>query len=361
MRGFNIFGTMAKPRGWLIALLQIVIWSSFLILPYYMVPQRLIEALQNPAAIGPLPDNWAVSTLLSTLPFNISLILMFYLHHYFLFDRLVLRKKQPLYFFIIVVLFATCLIIGYYSKYLFFNFLPEFQRDLSIRDFVRYFTWFMLVLLASLGLKLLSQWNRAEKRAAEIENERLRTELSMLLAQINPHFLFNSLNTVYSLSIKKSDAAPEAVLKLSHLFRYVIEDGSNETVNLEQEVNYLHNYIDMQKLRVTPNTPINFDITGNPATVNVAPLLYLPLVENAFKYGISNSEPSAINIKLDCSPSKVEFNISNRKFETTGKRSTGIGLNNVRRRLQLLYPDNHTLEINESIEVYSVTLTINLV
>lgn len=361
MRWFNIFGAMAKPRGWLIALLQTVIWTSFLILPYYMVPNRLIEAFQNPGSMGPIPSNWAFNSFLSTIPFNLSLIAMFYLHHYVLFDKLVPRRKHSLYALIVLIMFAACMVIGYYSKYMFFDFLAEFQRDLSIRDFVRYFTWFMLVLLASLGLKLLSQWNRAEKRAAEIENERLRTELSMLLAQINPHFLFNSLNTVYSLSIKKSDAAPEAVLKLSHLFRYVIEDGSNATVNLEQEVNYLHNYIDMQKLRVTPNTPINFDITGNPATVNVAPLLYLPLVENAFKYGISNSEPSAINIKLDCSPEKVVFNVNNRKFETTGKRSTGIGLNNVRRRLQLLYPDNHALEINETIEVYSVTLTINLV
>lgn len=361
MRWFNIFGAMAKPRGWLIALLQAVIWTSFLILPYYMVPTRLIEALQNPQMLAPLPDNWAINTFLATLPFNISLIVMFYLHHYILFDKLVPRRKPALYIFSIVIMFMACLIIGYYSKYMFFNVLAEFQRDLSFRDFVKYLTWYMLVLLASLGLKLLSQWNRAEKRAAEIENERLRTELSMLLAQINPHFLFNSLNTVYSLSIKKSDAAPEAVLKLSHLFRYVIEDGSNATVNLEQEINYLHNYIDMQKLRVTPNTAIRFDITGNPSGVNVAPLLYLPLVENAFKYGISNSEPSAINIKLDCSPEKVVFKISNRKFETTGKRSTGIGLNNVRRRLQLLYPENHSLEINETIDLYSVTLTINLV
>lgn len=351
--------TMAQPRTWLIIIMQVVIWSSFLILPYYMVPQRLIDALQNPQPMQALPSNWAVITLFSTMPFNISLIVVFYLHHYVLFDKLVLRKKQALYFAAIGAMFVLTLAIGYYSKFSFFSYLPEFQRDLSIRDFVKYLTWFMLVLLASLGLKLLSQWNRAEKRASEIENERLRTELSMLLAQINPHFLFNSLNTVYSLTIKKSDAAPEAVLKLSHLFRYVIEDGSNETVNLEQEINYLNNYIDMQKLRVTPNTPITFDITGNPGGVNIAPLLYLPLVENAFKYGISNSEPSGIDIKLNCLPGKVVFNVTNRKFEVHGKRSTGIGLNNVRRRLELLYPDNHSLEINETIEVYSVTLTIN--
>lgn len=351
---------MAKPRAWLVALLQIVTWTTFLILPYYMLPQRLIDAMQNPQPMH-LPDNWEVNTLLSTLPFNITLIVVFYLHHFVLFDRLVLRKKQVFYVLSIVSLFVIALGIGYYSKSYFFTFLPEFQRDLSLNDFVRYLTWFMLVILASLGLKLLSQWNRAEQRASEIETERLRTELSMLLAQLNPHFLFNSLNTVYSLSIKKSEAAPEAVLKLSHLLRYVIEDGNNETVSLEQEVNYLHNYIDMQKLRVTANTPINFDISGNPALVNIAPLLFLPLVENAFKYGISNSEPSAINIKLNCSPQKVEFIVTNGKFEINGKRSTGIGLNNVRRRLQLLYPDSHTLEINETIEVYSVTLTINLV
>ena len=219
-----------------------------------------------------------------------------------------------------------------------------------------------MVFLISLGLKLLGQWRLAEERAKEIENEQLRTELSFLHAQINPHFLFNSLNTIYSLSLKKSDAAPNAIIKLSQLLRYVVDEASRESVPLSQEINYLNNYLELQKLRSAGNVIVRFTTTGTVETASIAPLLLLPFVENAFKYGISASQDSIVEISLGVEAGIIHFNIKNLKFTSedfeTEKYSTGIGIPNVRRRLDLLYPGQYTLKIDDTNNFYQVQLTI---
>lgn len=349
-------------RKILFILLQIGIWTAFLALPYFMFlspPKQ--DAIRDMLRNHPeMTFDWAASAFWASLPFNICLIIFFYLHHYFIFDRLILRQKFLQYSIIVTASFVVILGITYYIKELFFQYLPEFQRDFSLRDFIRYITWYMLVMLISLGIKLLLQWLGAEKRAGDIKTEQLRTELAMLHAQINPHFLFNSLNTVYSLALKKSDVAPQAVLKLSQLLRYVIEDADHDKVRLEQEVSYLNDYIELQKLRTTTNTTINFEIKGDISSTTIAPLLFLPFVENAFKYGISNKEQSAIDIVLHRHDDKLTFMVTNRKFYNLNNSSTGIGINNVKRRLNLLYPNTHRLTINDTDAVYSVNLIIQL-
>jgi LytS/YehU family sensor histidine kinase len=223
---------------------------------------------------------------------------------------------------------------------------------------VRAVTWYLLIVFVSFGIKLLMQLRLTEQRAREIENAQLRTELSFLHAQINPHFLFNSLNTIYSLALKKSDTAPAAVLKLSHLLRYVIDDANRESVPLEQEVNYLNNYIELQKLRSTSSLTVNFNVVGNVSSTQIAPLLLLPFVENAFKYGISNHDASPIDILLERTQSALLFTVSNLKFEQGEKDSTGIGINNVKRRLELLYHGRYDLQIQDKDDSYFIKLTI---
>ena len=168
------------------------------------------------------PADMAMNMFLSSLAFNFCLIAFFYAHHYLIFDRFVVPKK----YFQYVVILALAFIIIFYGSRIFkrtvFD-MPFMQRPVSFRELVRQLTWYLLVLAVSLGIKLLMQLRQAEQRAREIENAQLHTELSFLHAQINPHFLFNSLNTIYSLALKKSDSAPTAVLKLSHLLRYVID------------------------------------------------------------------------------------------------------------------------------------------
>jgi LytS/YehU family sensor histidine kinase len=178
--------------------------------------------------------------------------------------------------------------------------------------------------------------------------------------QINPHFLFNSLNTIYGLSLKKSDNAPKAVLKLSQLLRYMIEETGHDTVPLEQEVSYLNNFIELQKMRSGPSLTVTFDVEGDINSANIAPMLLLPFVENAFKYGLNNSLDSPIQISLDVSRETIIFSVINRKFENMERHSSGIGIPNVQRRLELLYPGKHILNIEDAVDTYLVKLIITL-
>ena len=304
------------------------------------------------------PADMAMNMFLGSLAFNICIIIFFYIHHYFIFDRFVVTRKYLAYILILVVGFIVIFYGSRIFKRAIFESIPFMLRPVSFREFVRAVTWYLLVVFVSFVIKLFMQLRQAEQRAKEIENAQLRTELSFLHAQINPHFLFNSLNTIYSLALKKSDLAPTAVLKLSHLLRYVIDDANRDHVPLEQEVNYLNNYIELQKLRSTSSLAVDFKVVGDISSTQIAPLLLLPFVENAFKYGISNHEPSPIDILLERTPKALTFIINNRKFEQGENDSTGIGINNVKRRLELLYPGKHDLQMLDKPDTYFIKLTI---
>ncbi len=350
---------LSGKRKILLAFLQIGLWVVFISLPYFMVPHQMDEGNIDSFMRHAMPHaDMAENMFISSLAFNLLLIIFFYIHHYFIFDRFVSTKRYVSYVLVLVL----CFVVIFYGSHIFKRFVFEsvsfMMRPISFREFIRAFNWYLLILSVGLGVKLLMQLKQTEQRAREIENAQLRTELSFLHAQINPHFLFNSLNTIYSLALKKSDSAPAAVLKLSHLLRYVIDDANRESVALEQEINYLNNYIDLQKLRSTASLVVNFNVTGNISSTQIAPLLLLPFVENAFKYGISNQEPSPIDITLERTASSLTFSVQNKKFEQGEKDSTGIGINNVKRRLELLYHDKHVLEIEDKTDSYFIKLTI---
>ena len=340
-------------------LLQVILWAVFLSLPYFMVPHQGEESNIDNFLRHSMPHaDMAMNMFISSLAFNLCLILFFYVHHYYIFDRYITDKRYISYVVVLLICFGAIFYASHFFKRIVFESLPFMVRPVTFRDFVRSFNWYLLVLAVDLGAKLLNQLKQTEQRAREIENAQLRTELSFLHAQINPHFLFNSLNTIYSLALKKSDTAPTAILKLSHLLRYVIDDANRETVPLEQEINYLNNYIELQKLRSTSTLSINFTTEGNINATQIAPLLLLPFVENAFKYGISNHDPSPIEIHLERTASLLTFSVHNLKFEQAEKDSTEIGINNVKRRLELLYPDKHQLQIEDKQNTYFIKLTI---
>ncbi len=350
---------ISASRKYFFIFLQVALWVFFLALPYLTVPHAGDENnVDNFIRHATPPADMARNMFLGSLVFNICIISFFYLHHYLIYDRLFASKKYVQY---IIVLLVSFLIIFYGSR-IFRRFIFEsftfMMHPAGFRDLVKAVTWFLLVLLISLGIKLLSRLKETEERAREIENAQLRTELSFLHAQINPHFLFNSLNTIYSLALKKSDSAPAAVLKLSHLLRYVIDDANRESVPLEQEVNYLNNYIELQKLRSTSSLAVTFNVNGNISSAQIVPLLLLPFVENAFKYGISNHESSPIDIDLTIAQQRMHFSVKNRKFEHAELDSTGIGINNVKRRLELLYPGKYELTIQDKDDFYFIKLII---
>ena len=213
----------------------------------------------------------------------------------------------------------------------------------------------------SISYKLTLEWFRNEKIKKEMENEKLASELAFLKSQVNPHFLFNILNNICSLARKKSDDTESAIIKLSGIMRYMLDESKEERVSLEKEIDYLRNYIELQKMRLSNMANIRFSIEGNPEACTIEPLLLIPFVENAFKHGISYLEENTIDISLKASPDQLILRVENpvvKKDPGPEPGESGVGLKNVRRRLELQYPGRHEIRTEEAVSRYIVHLTI---
>ncbi|NII24830.1 histidine kinase [Pseudoflavitalea sp. X16] len=186
--------------------------------------------------------------------------------------------------------------------------------------------------------------------------ENKQTELSFLRSQVNPHFLFNSLNNIYSLVYHQSDQSLTAIARLSDLLRYMLYD-TNEKVPLQKELEYIEKYMELQQMRFESALPANMEITGNPGKAHIPPLLLIPFVENAFKHG-DTSNGNQIHIKLQANEALIRFYISNAVSQRQKDTGGGIGLENVQRRLELLYPGRYTLQVQETSELFEVELEI---
>jgi LytS/YehU family sensor histidine kinase len=199
-----------------------------------------------------------------------------------------------------------------------------------------------------------------QKLRDELIRERQAGELALLKSQVNPHFLFNTLNNIYSLVYHKSDEAPQAVMKFSSIMRYVLHDSTAEKVLLEKEIEYLTNYIELQKLRIRDPGFVSFRVEGDPAKTALAPMLLIPFVENAFKHADRDRHPG-ISILLRCNKEEISFEVTNfrqKEVQTVEKPFSGIGLDNIRKRLQLIYPGKHVLNITEEDDQFNVKLII---
>jgi two-component system, LytTR family, sensor kinase len=221
----------------------------------------------------------------------------------------------------------------------------------------------IFIFAISTGIKVTQGWIRNEKIRKEIDNERLNAELHFLKSQVNPHFLFNTLNSIYSLAYKRSEKTHDAIAKLSNILRYMLYETDVKTVSLESEYQYLMDYIDLQKLRLYSNTQIRFETQGDMSKIHMAPMLLVPFVENAFKHGTDNTTDCYINILLQVSNNDLFFKVENSipsKVDNNNYVTSGIGLQNVKRRLKLLYPDQHLLLIDQSETNYCIKLTLRL-
>lgn len=235
---------------------------------------------------------------------------------------------------------------------------PHREHDL-FRNFMRKYQFqestlkFLLILTLSFLLSANKKWKqyREEKRKAE---------LSYLKSQVNPHFLFNTLNGIYALSMIEPEKTPVAIIKLSELMRYVISEIKNDLVPLNNEIDYLQNYIDLQMMRLGKTVEIIFKVDTTTEDYKIAPLILIPFVENAFKYGISSESASIINISLSVNEAKLTFRVSNKKVQNETNEGTNTGLENVKRRLEISYPQAHNLKITEYKDSYIVELQILL-
>jgi len=222
---------------------------------------------------------------------------------------------------------------------------------------------FSIVFLISTTLRMSIEWFKNERLRRELENEKLKAELQVLKAQIDPHFFFNVLNNICSLARKKSNDTEKFIIKLSELIRYNLYENKSEKFFLEKEINFLKSYIEIQQLRIDKNAIISFDYKNTDINLMIEPMILFPFVENAFKHGISYQNTTEINIKISTESNKLFFEIDNPITDKSANISyecSGIGLNNVKKRLNLLYPEKHILDITSDESVFKVSLIIEL-
>ncbi len=217
----------------------------------------------------------------------------------------------------------------------------------------------------STAMKIVKNWFQQQQESVALEKSSMQSELKFLKSQINPHFLFNTLNNLYALTLKKSDNAPEIVIKLSEMMRYMLYECNEKRVPLQKEIKYIQNYLDLEKLRQGDRTDITFACKGDIGDQRIAPLMFIPFLENSFKHGAnSRIDNGYVHIDIDVKQYKLNFKIINSKpppVPNPGVRKVGgIGLMNVERRLNLIYPNAYKLDIENGPNEYCVNLQLDL-
>lgn len=285
---------------------------------------------------------------------SIVLLVIFYTNYFLLFPHFYLNHKRIIYFLLILL---TIVIVAILTRVTIVKFYILSESHVKPKSIFIAFAIFRMLLAFFLSgaLVVYERWQKSER-------ERLLAEVSFLKAQINPHFLFNTLNGIYTLVLKKSDRAAESVSKLSALMQYVATDATNEKVSLENEILYITNYIELQKLRLTNTTHVNFSLEGNPSALQIEPLLLITFIENAFKHGVSTEKESEIQIAMTINEGDFRLHVRNSKSLKIiqGSNNSGIGLENTINRLKKSYPYHHTLNISEDKASYTVDLLLQL-
>lgn len=221
----------------------------------------------------------------------------------------------------------------------------------------------LLIISIALGLRISEAYNKKEEQNRELERAKLSADLSLLKNQVSPHFFFNTLNNIYALTETNSPHAGIAVLKLSKMMRYVLTESEQGNITLEQELAFMNNYIDLMRLRISEKVKISVDFRPHSSEIMIPPMIFISFIENAFKHGISYRQDSFINISLKTTETDLTFICINSKVRVPVAQKDecqGIGLENVKRRLLLLYPENHSLQIEENDDTFNVILILNL-
>lgn len=362
-------------------LLHILAWVLFMTLPLLFMNEG-----------GPMTD-FDDAVLVAYLRFCALYMALFYLHTELLIPRLFLRKKYVSYGLALIVLLSLIVVIKPFDRLVSHrkhqtelgkqpfihprgfdgappynqSFPPPRRFDKPDRqltppmhfDITGIFIFMMIIGLGS-AIQTMKQWQISERRALLAEAQKTKAELSFLRAQINPHFLYNTLNNIYTLCVIGSDKAAESVMKLSKIMRYVTDESQADFVTLQEEIDCVSNFIDLQHLRLGKKVTLNYSVTGDPSRHRIAPLILMTFVENAFKYGLSNHLKASIDISIKVESDKIIFFVQNQIFERKEHlERDGIGIENTRRRLEYLYATAHTLSIDSSEQLFKVHLIIN--
>lgn len=331
-------------------LIHAAVWVLLFSLPTLLRPG---------SAERPEPENSAAIFWVARFS-DLLLVCFFYLNAGSLMIQLFYKKKYFFYIISVLICFAAFSFLSGEATYHFANAEHRFtvRRHLLFSIFV-----FIFILACSIAYRTIKDRILADKMARERQNENLKTELSLLRSQVNPHFMFNVLNNMVALARKQSEMLEPSLIKLSALMRYMLYETGEQKVLLEKETEYLQSYIDLQQQRFGKKLAVNVSIQPGDKQYEIEPMLLIPFVENAFKHGTGMIENAQIDISLSALNSKLNFTVKN-KYDPASSEikdvAGGIGLANVKRRLELLYAGKHVLTINKESNTFNVSLQIQL-
>ena len=304
--------------------------------------------------------------------FHVVVVALFYLNAFLLVPGILYKKRTFVYILSVIglIIAVSFLVIGTSGL---FPYHPQHdhagrgdgaEHGHHLRELF-FFVFFteIVVVAVSTSYRIIRDRGKTEKLLQDRENEHLKSELTFLRSQISPHFIFNVLNNIVSLSRKRSEMVEPVVIKLSHLMRYMLYESDDDKVMIEKEIEYLQSYIDLQMLRFGDDVKLNMDVKKNDTSASIEPMLLIPFVENAFKHGVVMIDKPEIDIQLYSSANELFFTVKNKfndKVKEEKDKNSGIGLNNVRRRLNLLYKDNHKLAVQKKGDWFFVELTLKL-
>ena len=289
-----------------------------------------------------------------------------YLNYFFFLPAFLRDKKLGRYLLQFVLTFAVLISLRVaLGRYVVDGFTGSNGFMYTTRYVIQVVTTNLFIVIFLGMIRFAVDWFEFEARQKNVENERLTAELNFLKAQINPHFLFNTLNNLYYLAYTQSSKTTEVIAKLSQMMRYMIYDSNHPLVPLSKEIEYMENYISLERLRLNEEIPIGFRIEGgNPGDYLIAPLIFITFLENAFKHGVSNNHPKAwVDVSITLNGSECVYRVENSKkpfAKTEAEQKSGIGLQNVKRRLALSYPGKHSLTVKDEDDRYAVQLKIQL-
>ncbi|HEV3411665.1 MAG TPA: histidine kinase [Puia sp.] len=286
-----------------------------------------------------------------------------YLNYFYLIPAFLIRKKIGRFIIAFAVCFGLLTFLRFELEGLAIGFPGGAGRNPMSMQVVVEGTISDLFIVAFVGmLRFASDWLELDSQRRELETEKLSAELKFLKAQVNPHFFFNTLNNLYYLATIKSDNTPLVISKLSEVMRYLIYDSNHEKVELAKEIEYMQHYISLERLRLQEGVELDFEIAGR-TDMLIAPLILITFLENAFKHGASNSQDQGwIRARVEVDENRLVYRIENSKPQNSinGVKREGIGLINVKRRLDLSYPGRYQLDIEDGETAFSVVLTIDL-
>lgn len=285
----------------------------------------------------------------------------FYISYFFVTNLLLKRKTfRFVLFFVLFVAVYSFLIISFYH--------PLIYKLIVIKNTIPFSWWYLSIFsyhfvyaLWGTMFRFTIDWFKTKQKQKELEKQNVSSELALLRSQINPHFLFNTLNNINSFVEREPEKASYGIVKLSEIMRYMLYQANTEKIPLDYEINYIKSYIDLQKLRVKDSNFVSFSVHGNTSGISIPPMLLMPFVENAFKHGKKQDVSPGIIINLKLDGTNLEFDVTNYimpKYEGA-ETEGGFGLKNILRRLELIYNDTYKLDIKDDNEMFIVTLKIS--